>query len=562
MKGILILLCLSILQHLSAQEIDRYDIIIQEIYADPTPSHGLPSSEFIEIRNHSSKDIDLKNFTISNGTTTGKIIYATILKPDSLLILCSSSSVTALSVFGRTQAVSSFPSLSNDMDTISIASPNGLTIHAVNYDLSWYHDDFKQQGGWSLEMIQSDKSCLGKENWTSSMNPIGGTPGKFNSVTQTKLTILPLQMSYTFFQDSVTLKMVFNKSLATLTDKTEFKLDTIHLFNVRLEPPLYNIISANIPAPIYQEDPYDISLMHNRDCLGTAFEIHTKAAIFSKPESSNEIINEILFNPDIGGFDYVELYNKTSKTFDLSNLYLANRNTSGNISSITKITDEHWPLTPEGFIVFSEDCNWVKQKFRTDSTCWCFQINQLPSFPDEEGNVLILNQVGSILDELHYDEKWHNKLIFNNDGVAMERISPNTMTNDPLNWYSASSQSGYGTPGSRNSQSKSDDLSTNLMVLSSPIISPDNDGRDDFVLMTYHLPINGYIANIWITDTKGQVMKNIARNELCGITGQFRWDGLDANGTKVLPGNYIFVIELFHLSGKVKRLYKTISVYY
>lgn len=559
----LLLTGLTFLQDGFSQELNRYDIIIHEIYADPTPTHGLPQSEYIEIRNLSTKEIDLKNFTISNGTNVGKINYSTLLKPDSLLILCSSSSMNAFSVYGRTQVVSSFPALSNEKDTISIIAPNGLTLHAVNYDLSWYHDDFKQEGGWSLEMISPDKACMGMENWSASIDPLGGTPGKPNSLAVSNINFPSLKLSYAYLQDSLNLKMVFNHALAPISDKMNLNMEDHSIDNLSLEPPLYNIISAGLTSPVKKSDKlYALNLTSVSDCIGNQFDISTQVGLFSALEKTETIINEILFNPENGGSDYVELMNQSTNTYDLSNIHLANRNSAGKISSISKITDEHLPLFPNSFVVFSEDCFWLLKKYQTDSSCNCIQMQQMPSLPDESGNVLILNESGMIIDDLIYDENWHNKLVYNNEGVALERIAPNRMTNDPLNWYSASSQSGYGTPGKRNSQNKTDELSENLIVLSNPIVSPDNDGRDDFVLIKYHLPLNGYIANISVTDRKGQIIKRISKNELCGITGQFRWDGLDEKGNKVIPGIYIIATELFHLSGSVKRIYKSVGVYY
>ncbi len=45
----------------------RYDILITECLPDPTPSRGLPESEFIELKNCSSHDYNLHNWKIGNG---------------------------------------------------------------------------------------------------------------------------------------------------------------------------------------------------------------------------------------------------------------------------------------------------------------------------------------------------------------------------------------------------------------------------------------------------------------------------------------------------------------
>ncbi len=67
------------------------------------------------------------------------------------------------------------------------------------------------------------------------------------------------------------------------------------------------------------------------------------------------IVNEILFNPRSGAYDYVEFYNKSNKIFDASKLYIANRNSSNVISSIKQLRPAAWLVFPEDYIVMTED---------------------------------------------------------------------------------------------------------------------------------------------------------------------------------------------------------------
>jgi hypothetical protein len=178
----------------------------------------------------------------------------------------------------------------------------------------------------------------------------------------------------------------------------------------------------------------------------------------------------------------------------------------------------------------------------------------LPSFPDGEGNVIVTDLGGNVVDELVYSSKWHQALVSNPRGVALERLMWNKPTQDPQNWYSAASTVRFGTPGLRNSQSPGKwGLAAKVMTLSSPLISPNLDGRDDVLIIRYTLPGPGWMANISVFDTHGINLKTIANNALCGSYGFFRWEGKAENNTALPTGNYIIFGEFFSLNGERLR---------
>src|SRR6478736_1676663 len=103
-----IFICLCCQLPIQAQ---RYGVVIDELMADPTPQIGLPNSEWIELKNTTSSPINLSGWKIAdtNGSSGGMPGF--LLKPDSLVIVCSSNGMAALSVFGPTITVTNFPSL-------------------------------------------------------------------------------------------------------------------------------------------------------------------------------------------------------------------------------------------------------------------------------------------------------------------------------------------------------------------------------------------------------------------------------------------------------------------
>jgi hypothetical protein len=182
----------------------------------------------------------------------------------------------------------------------------------------------------------------------------------------------------------------------------------------------------------------------------------------------------------------------------------------------------------------------------------------MPSYNDDEGNVIILNAQGNIVDELKYDEKWHFKLIDNREGVALERIDYNAATQNSDNWHSAATSVGYGTPTYKNSQYRIDLQAQGEITLTPEIISPDNDGMDDFATIDYLFPTAGYVANITIFDATVRTVRYLQRNALCGIKGSYRWDGLGEKNQRLPVGIYIIYTGVFNLEGKRRQFKNTI----
>ncbi|MEI9955693.1 MAG: lamin tail domain-containing protein [Ferruginibacter sp.] len=51
-----------------AQIANRFDVVIDEIMADPTPQIGLPNNEWIELRNTSATTFNLAGWKIGDAT--------------------------------------------------------------------------------------------------------------------------------------------------------------------------------------------------------------------------------------------------------------------------------------------------------------------------------------------------------------------------------------------------------------------------------------------------------------------------------------------------------------
>ena len=181
------------------------------------------------------------------------------------------------------------------------------------------------------------------------------------------------------------------------------------------------------------------------------------------------------------------------------------------------------------------------------------EITGMPSYNDDEGDVIILDEHGNIIDEVVYSEKWHFKLISEKEGISLERIDYNAASQEEKNWHSAATSVGYGTPTYKNSQLKVDAGVTAEISVTPEIVSPDNDGMDDFAVIRYSFPEPGYVSNVTIFDATGRPVRYLERNTLNGSTGYYRWDGLGEKNQQLPVGIYIIYTEVFNQDGKSKK---------
>lgn len=546
-----------------AQIANRYDIVIDEIMADPTPQVGLPNNEWIELRNTSANAINLQGFRISDLTGQSGAMPSYVLKPDSFVIVCTGSAVTAMSAFGPTISVTSFPSLDNNGDQLSLISAQGKVIHAVNYNISWYQNELKKDGGWTLEMIDTKNPCSGFTNWKASVDVKGGTPGKNNSVDASNTDKTSPKLLRAFAVDNLNITLVFDEPLDSLKAATATSYSISDGIGVPQSAitvsPVFDRVNLKLNTPLAVNKVYTITANNVTNCAGNIIGLKNTAGVglSSVADSFDIVINEILFNPNSGGVDYVEIYNRSQKIIDAKQLYIANRNSTNVISSIQQLSTESILLFPKNFLVITEDPQIVMQQYVTTNPDAFIQLSSMPSFPDDKGDVIILNAQGKIVDEVIYSDKWHFALISNTEGVSLERIDYNAASVQS-NFHSAATSVGYGTPGYKNSQFRIDQQVQGEITVIPEVFSPDNDGIDDFATINYSFPSPGYVANITIFDASGRPVRYLEKNALSGIKGSYIWDGLGEKQQKLSQGIYIIYTEIFNTDGKKKQFKNTI----
>jgi hypothetical protein len=539
------------------------DVIFTEIFADPSPRVELPEVEYLEIYNRGSQSYNLAGWKLTDGTSVATLPSYT-LAPGGYLLLLASSSSAAYNTTENILGLSSFPSLNNASDKIVLKYKNGLTIDSVYYTDAWYRSDDKKEGGWSLELIDPANICGEENNWTASEDETGGTPAKQNSVFANKPDLTGPKLLATIPVNASQILLQFDEKLSReLPLQSSFIFEpAVSTSSITFADESLRSIKLELSSQLLTNTLYTVTLTSIYDCAGNAIRNIFNTNEFALPEQADSLdvkINEILFNPRPTGTDFVEIVNTSNKFLNLKNWSLATFE-NDSIGKLYPITDQDILLKPGAYLALTEDADILKGEYPQTSMENVLEVKDIPAWSDDAGSVAVVTDRKQTIDHFSYSKSYHSVFIKDEEGVSLERISFTEITNDRNNWKSASTTSGYATPGLINSNSRAEAIASAEEVIVSPEIFIPGSGQPDFTEIQYKFNQGGYVANVKVFDANGRMIKELANNTLLGTEGFIRWDGDRADGSKARIGYYMVWFEVFDTAGTVKTYKKRLAV--
>ncbi len=213
----------------------------------------------------------------------------------------------------------------------------------------------------------------------------------------------------------------------------------VHCPNAELTNSLRLVFTHPFPAGTYQLDVADASdrLGNRAGPQSYPFSILPDGAA---PQGRDIVINEIFYDPPDTELEFVELYNRSDSTFDLSDFLLAdNRRLPVPVSLKRSI------LLPDGYAVLVRDSSAFAAVFPDR------HFYSVPSWPalNNSGDEVILFFENQVVDSVAYEDSWGG------EKVSLERVDPNGPSHVGFNWKASLSGAG-ATPGQRNSTYHSD----------------------------------------------------------------------------------------------------------
>ena len=153
------------------------------------------------------------------------------------------------------------------------------------------------------------------------------------------------------------------------------------------------------------------------------------------------IISEFFADPTpvigLPEIEYVEIYNKSAKFFNLQGWKIGDSSSEGTIGEAWLLPGEYKILTTTANVPL----------FTLSSAVG---TTSFPSLNNAGDDVVLKNNTGLILDKLSYTDDWYQDEIKRDGGFSLELINPNDPCSDQDNWIASNSSSG-GTPGLINS---------------------------------------------------------------------------------------------------------------
>ena len=461
------------------------DIVINEImYA---PSSGEP--EWIELFNKTSNVINLKNWKLSDASTTVTITTQDrFVDANSFLVISRDSSILNFYNVPSQIITANIPALNNTGDAVVIKDALGIKIDSVSYLPTWGGNI----SGKSLERISSDALSNDPVNWGSSTSIKKATPGIVNSITpkENDLTISSFKSENDYGIIGVEILfavVVKNIGLNTLSNYTinlfrDANKDSIaqqsELISSRngliINPQDSSLFNFNTSDFIDGNNIF-ISIVDAAidDDTTNNFSYKSIVGVSINEVRDDIVINEIMYAPTSPQPEWIEIYNRSNKTIDLKNYKIADA------ADTVKIISQSTILNPNEFFVIAKD-TLIFNYYNINSG---FVLSSFPTLNNTNDKVILLDSLNRTIDSLFYSSTWGGS-----NNKSLERVDANSSSTDSSNWKTSTSIFN-ATPGTFNS-----------------VTQKDFDLLSDDILFTPKFPLVGDNVNI------SAFVKNIGKN--------------------------------------------------
>jgi hypothetical protein len=509
----------------------RGDLIFNEIMFVPPLSGPLPPTEYVELRNMSLFPLELGDWVYGDRSSS-VVLPAYRIPVGGYLVLCPPGTDGAWSGIAPALALPSWPTLNNDGDELYLRHPEGWLADTLAYQTDWHASPIKKLGGWSLERRNGHLDCPDSWNWSSSIDPDGGSPGRINSIDGLDWgefgakTPPKAQLLHAVLLADRSILLQFSQAVRP-------GQATLDGMPVPIAPGSIPRMHWTLPGWLVPANP-GVSFLRLEgwtDCRDSAvLAVPWPLSVGKYASPSSLYFHEIYYRPAVGGVAYYELIHLGNEAIDLSRVYLAESDEMGNYSTAIPLSPMESAILPGQRLVVCRDTALLRADLGETVPVNRRQVTSLPLPKAGGGHVLLLDHAGRVLDRLAYHDSLHHPIVVDPNGIALER--PDGHVDIP--WSTADTRI-RGTPGRPNSRSPSDQLRSGSLSISPRVIYP---RRMDRMRISIECSGTGMVR-LDLLDMGGRLIAPLLPPTLCRGMAETYWDGRDANGRWAREGPYL-----------------------
>jgi len=497
------------------------DCIITEIMADPIPAVNQELCEFIEIYNRTDSALTVSNFEIWVNNYVAIVDTFKIEKDEYIAI---GEEGCPDPIIG----IEKFPTIANSGALIRLVS-NGATIHEVEFSPNMHSSVLFQDGGWSLEMFSIDNYCITEENWSTSLNRNGATPGFENSNIE-NIDIKPQLLEYYMESDSV-LKIEFSHIFNV--EQIALSIEREKLVDIHYDENLHTCV-VYLPQNLQSDSKYTVCYsLHT--CNNYKIEDCFIVAVPDSPNVNDITITELLFDELYDNTQFIEIMNVSQKTIDLNNLYLATFENEA-IKNYEKLSARHFLLCPDEVVAIAIDKKALLEWYYGIDSAIIENPDQ-QTFPNSDATLGIITKQGNKICSILYSDDMHSNLLDDTKGTSL-------ILNNNGTYASESEQAGYASPGYIQNE---EEKSSRFTVEVSKRFHPE---KEEFARIEIHNNHSEGILSVYVFDIMGNLIKTIDEEFYLHTNATLHWDGTNNDGQLVKGANYIVKVTLVDSNGR------------
>ena len=499
-------------------------ILINEFMSAPNNDQ----SEFVEL--FAFRNLDMIEWAISDNHLDPVLLNTiSVSSGDFIVVLSDSNMMDILDGNAHLFFPFNFPSLNNSGDGIYLFDHTESVIDSLNYDTDWPLTSER-----STEKIRQSYTSNGLSNWLLADENISMTPGTNNSVMVLDIDGMIILDSITYspippYPDSVVTILIpivnagvesFDGTFSIEMNDDEIGDGTIPIISMgdtiiiesKIVSPIFGLHSISIILDIVDDGNYENNI-----------------ATFLLPVRylfGSVLVNEFFPLPDSTESEFVEMIPQTN--VNINNWTIRDL---GGAKGVLPNLD----LSAFTYCLITDDSSFLD--IISDTSILILPGNGLPGLNNSSETIYILDHTESVIDSLQYNENWSLM-----DSRSVEKYRITDTSNEPNNWGISVGEAGK-TPGFQNSLFFSDLPSKGSVAISPDPFSPDGDGIDDELTITYSLPYLGAAIRWEIIDMAGRVIAKPYYNYQVGQNGKLTWNGKRDNGKSARIGIYVMKIS-------------------